>query len=138
MERSPRQTRQQHAVLDAIAHSGRCLNAAEVWELARGAVPSLNLSTVYRQLKALHEQSQVTRVELPGEAPRFEAVCATREAHQHDHHHHHFHCTACERVFPLHACPGSLDSLLPGGFTLQRHDLTLHGHCADCSGGARA
>ncbi|MFY7940859.1 MAG: Fur family transcriptional regulator [Burkholderiaceae bacterium] len=146
-----RQTRQQHAVLQAIRDSGRSLNPQEVWSLAQQMVPRINLSTVYRQLKVLLTQGLVVRVQLPGQAPRFEAAHLARPASatrrrvislhaggsdtQPAHalpHHHHFHCVACEQVIPLHACPGGMEKLVPRGYEVQRHDLTLHGRCPTC------
>lgn len=128
-----RQTRQKQAVLQAIAASGQTLSASEIQTKAAAEVPSLNLSTVYRQLKALQDDAQVVRVDLPGQAPRFEAVCRAPQARSHAHHHHHFHCTRCERVFPIHACPGGMQALAPKGFRVESHDLTLHGCCAECA-----
>ncbi|XVJ69321.1 MAG: transcriptional repressor [Rhizobacter sp.] len=142
-----RQTRQQRAVMQVIADSGRSLSPQEVLALARHVVPSINLSTVYRQLKNLHAQERLIRVQLPGQAPRFEASHLTPPASsagrrvialpagQHKGaraHHHHFHCVACEQVFPLHACPGGMEKLVPRGYEVQRHDLTLHGRCPAC------
>jgi Fur family transcriptional regulator, ferric uptake regulator len=148
-----RQTRQQLAVTQAIADSGRSLSPLEIWALAQQAVPRINLSTVYRQLKSLHDEGRVLRVQLPGQAPRFEPAPAAHGAsahspaslvdrqaggdgHGHAHHHHHFHCLACEQVFPLHACPGGIEKLAPQGYEVQRHDLTLHGRCPSCVAGA--
>ena len=128
-----RQTRQKQAVMEAIEHSGRSLNPTEIWALAKQAVPSINLSTVYRQIKALHDDRHLVRVDLPGQAPRFEAQCHAPAARGHTHHHHHFHCTGCEQVFPIHGCPGGIDGLAPKGFQVQSHDLTLHGRCATCA-----
>ena len=54
--RPSRQTRQKEAVLRSLVDSGRSLAPAEILELARAEVPTLNLSTVYRQLRALHEE----------------------------------------------------------------------------------
>ena len=134
MEPRERQTRQRDALLQALQGSARALTPAELCALAQQQVATLNLSTVYRQLNALQELGVVTRVDLPGQSARYEAACAhQRDAHgDHDHHHHHFHCTQCDRVFPIHACPGTMDELAPPGFRVQRHDLTLHGLCADC------
>jgi Fur family transcriptional regulator, ferric uptake regulator len=152
MESLTRQTRQKQAVLQALAGSGLSLAPAEILALAREQVPTLNLSTVYRQLRALHEEAQVVRVDLPGQAARFEALClgpqATSHAagarakgehgqhteQHHDHHHHHFHCTACDRVFPIHGCPQGIERLAPQGFRIQQHELTLRGLCRDCVG----
>lgn len=129
-----RQTRQKQAVLQALASSGRSLAPTEILDLARGEVPTLNLSTVYRQLRTLHDEAQVVRVDLPGQAARFEAPCAQRSAHSHEHHHHHhFHCTVCDRVFPIHGCPSGIDRLAPAGFRVEQHELTLRGRCADCA-----
>jgi len=128
-----RQTRQKQAVLRSLVESGRSLAPAEILALARNEVPSLNLSTVYRQLRALHEEAQVVKVDLPGQAARFEAQCRHAQARGHAHHHHHFHCTQCDRVFPIHGCPGGMERLAPAGFRVEQHELTLRGRCADCA-----
>lgn len=145
-----RKTRQQQAVMQAIHDSGRSLSPQEVRALAQQVVPRINLSTVYRQLKALCEQGQLLRVELPGQTPRYEPARLSPQGLQSKRrvialnaantlaHHHHFHCVACEQVFPLHACPGGMDKLVPRGYEVQRHDLTLHGRCPRCVSEAAA
>lgn len=154
-----RHTRQHQAVVDALACSGQALSPHELLERAKTAVPSLNLSTVYRQIKGLQDAGQIVRVELPGQPPRFEIATSEKapmnvayehaaHATQHathakhadaaSHHHHHFHCTDCDRVYPIHACPGPMNDLAPPGFEVQHHDLTLRGRCANCVNGASA
>ena len=148
-----RQTRQRQAVLDALADSGLALSPTEILSRSQARVPGLNLSTVYRQIKALQDQAEVVRVDLPGQPARFEASCRHgTPSHEHasssaaghdaldaqlaqhaDHHHHHFHCTVCERVYTLHGCTPAIATLTPAGFQLERHDLTLHGRCAACA-----
>ncbi len=54
----------------------------------------------------------------------------------HHDHHHHFLCVQCDRVYPIHACPGSMNDLAPPGFEVQHHDLTLRGRCAGCATGS--
>lgn len=133
-----RNTRQRQAVLDAIGQAGRALTPAEILQLAQGTVASLNLSTIYRHLHALQDEQRIAKVLLPGQAARFEPVCGAAQRDR-AHHHHHFHCSLCDRVFPLHGCPGSLQELAPEGFVVQTHEITLGGLCADCrSEGARA
>lgn len=124
-----RNTRQRNAIREAIAHSGRPLLPQEVLDAAHAAVPSLSLATVYRTLNALVAEGDLTTVSLPGESPRFEAAPQQ--------HHHHFKCGDCQRVFDVHACPGDLGHLLPSGFEVQHHDLTLYGRCAECTVPAR-
>ncbi len=140
-----RLTRQRLAVLESLAVSGRTLSPAEILELARQSAPGLNLSTVYRQIKALESDGEIVKVELPAQPSRYEARCThadpvpgktagrsgphvTGEAH----HHHHFHCTSCETVVPIHGCPGNMQELAPTGFQVETHDLVLHGRCATC------
>ncbi|MEI7464917.1 MAG: transcriptional repressor [Burkholderiales bacterium] len=154
-----RHTRQRQAVVDALIRSGQALSPQDLLEQAKAAVPTLNLSTVYRQIKGLQDAGQIVRVELPGQPPRFEMAANAKvpAAVVHEHaahakagrmplviadapsqHHHHFHCTACDRVFPIHACPGPMNDLAPPGFEVQHHDLTLRGRCASCVNAAAA
>ena len=125
-----RTTPQRIAIEAAIASAQRPLSPQEVLEDARQAVQGLGLATVYRNLKALLEDGAIEAVQLPGESPRYEAAGQS--------HHHHFQCTLCQRVFDVHACPGNLRKLTPPGFTLERHELTLYGRCADCTQGIAA
>lgn len=155
-----RHTRQRQAVVDALARSGQALSPQDLLVRAKSAVPTLNLSTVYRQIKGLQDAGQIVRVELPGQPARFEmaardepaspavhrhaahaVVQAARSVHAPDEasrHHHHFHCIECDRVYPIHACPGPMNDLAPPGFEVQHHDLTLRGRCASCVAGASA
>lgn len=120
-----RHTRQRAAIHEAIVAAARPLLPQEVLQAAQQQVPGLGIATVYRNLKALVEESELRVVHLPGENPRFEA---TGHAH-----HHHFQCRQCQRVFDVHACPGDLSRLAPQGFTVEDHDLTLYGRCRECS-----
>lgn len=124
-----RNTRQRAAIRQAIDEAGRPLLPAEVLEAAQQQVPQLSLATVYRGLKAMVEEGEITPVTLPGETTRYESA-----GH---HHHHHFQCTQCQRVFDVHACPGDLGRLAPPGFRVDSHDLTLYGRCGDCIGAAQ-
>jgi Fur family ferric uptake transcriptional regulator len=149
-----RHTRQRQSLLDALAQSGQALSPPDLLALAKPAVPSLNLSTVYRQIKGLLDAGRLVRVELPGQPARYE-MAPSGEVQAHNHasgaatphahsahavpqHHHHFHCVQCDRVYPIHACPGPMNHLAPAGFEVQHHDLTLRGLCASCVSAAAA
>ena len=121
MERSTRQRDAIKAVIDAAQ---RPLLPQEILESAQTQVAGLGMATVYRNLKSLVEANSLTVVSLPGESPRYES---TGHAH-----HHHFHCTACDKVFDVHHCPGDLLDIAPSGFTVERHELTLYGKCDAC------
>ena len=93
-------------------------------ETAQRTSPGLGIATVYRTLKTWVEEGGLTQVDLPGEAPRYEATGKQ--------HHHHFHCRSCDRVYELEGCPENLRSLTPPGFTLEAHEVVLYGRCAAC------
>lgn len=120
-----RSTKQRNAIRDVLAAADHPLLATEVLTQAQQSVPSLGIATVYRTLKALVTEENLQVVELPGENPRFEF------AHGH---HHHFCCKVCHKVFDVHGCPGDLSALVPPGFDISDHEITLYGRCADCTG----
>ncbi|MCE7869303.1 transcriptional repressor [bacterium CPR1] len=119
-----RNTRQRDAIRKALIEADRPLSPAEVLAAARELSPGLGIATVYRNLKGLEEESLIARIELPGEAPRYEVAGK--------HHHHHFHCRTCGKVFEVEGCPGDLSALSPPGFRLEGHELVLYGTCTSC------
>lgn len=119
-----RNTKQREAIKDVFCGSDRPLTIAELHERAARSVPNLGVATVYRNVKALLDSGWLEVVEMPGEAPRYEPGG--------EDHHHHFRCTNCERVYNLEGCLGQMESLLPKGFKMESHDLTLTGRCDSC------
>lgn len=119
-----RSTRQRAAIRSAIDQARRPLSPQEVLAASQVEVAGLGMATVYRNLKLLADAGEIQAVTLPGDSPRYESA--------HHEHHHHFRCDSCQRVFDVHACPGSLDGLAPPGFTVERHEITLYGRCKDC------
>lgn len=122
-----RKTRQRDAILAALERAGRPLGPNEILELAQTDVPTLGLATVYRTIKSLLDSEEISPVELPGEPARYELRCAA------DHHHHHFRCRTCEKVFDVTGCPPGLQNMIPPGFVLESHDITLFGLCQHCT-----
>ncbi len=122
-----RATRQKTAIRMVIDAARRPLTPLEVLEAARRQVPALSIATVYRNLKSLLLDGSIQMVPLPGDSPRYESNHAASM------HHHHFQCTACQRVFDVHDCPGDLKHMAPEGFTVERHELTFYGQCAECA-----
>ena len=120
----PRNTRQRTAIRDAIEQADRPLGPQELLELGRKDVPSMSLATVYRNINALLEEGEIIKVELPGQPALYESAGLQ--------HHHHFHCESCGKTFDIEGCPGNLKPLLPKGFKLTGHEITLYGTCADC------
>ncbi|MGP1272923.1 MAG: Fur family transcriptional regulator [Phycisphaerales bacterium] len=123
-----RTTAQQKAIGSAIKAAGRPLSIQEINELAAEEVSSLGLRTVYRVVNRLLDDGVIAPVSVPGQPDRYELSAVAAK------HHHHFHCEQCDRVFDVDACPGGLSRMLPPGFELSGHELSLWGRCVDCAG----
>ena len=121
-----RMTKQAEAIANAIKSAGRPLSIEEILATASGTVPTLGLRTVYRVVRRLQEMGEVASVSVPGGSDRYETASIASK------HHHHFHCNACDRFFDLEGCPGGMQQMLPEGFKLQHHEITLSGLCASC------
>ncbi|MCC7146268.1 MAG: transcriptional repressor [Phycisphaeraceae bacterium] len=121
-----RNTAQRRAVLDVINQAHGPLTVGEVLDQAGKRIPNLGIATVYRTINLLLEAQQIRAVTLPDGQTRYES--AELE------HHHHFRCTRCNQVFDMEGCmlqmpPGTV---LPGGFVVQDHELTILGTCPKC------
>ena len=119
-----RNTRQRGAIRRAFQRADRPLSTQEVLDQARDEVGGLGIATVYRNIRALVDESWLTPVELPGEVPRYEMHGKA--------HHHHFHCRQCDRVFEVPGCVSSISEIVPAGFHLEAHEVVLYGACPDC------
>lgn len=119
-----RHSRQRQAIEKALAGAGRPLTPGELLSEASGGAPGLGIATVYRAIRQGLDQGTIQAVEVTGTTTRYESA--------HHGHHHHFRCTACDRVFEVHACPGDLAHLAPPGFLVTGHEITLSGLCEAC------
>ncbi|MDR2462748.1 MAG: transcriptional repressor [Verrucomicrobiales bacterium] len=120
-----RDTKQRDAIRQVFHTHDAPLLPGEVLRLAQRAVPSLSLATVYRTLSAFARENLLRVVALPAEPPRYEKADK--------HHHHHFVCRQCQRVYEVHACAGDVQRMVPDGFQMDAHEITLYGVCADCA-----
>ena len=122
-----RNTRQNEAIRNTIIGAGRPLSIDEIHDGAKSDVASLGVRTVYRAVRRLEENGEVVRVSVPGQTDRYEAAEAASN------HHHHFHCIVCDKMFDVEGCPGRLASMVPEGFVLEHHEITLSGRCDACA-----
>jgi len=121
-----RTTAQRTAIRQAFERAARPLSPQEALAEAQRSVPGLGIATVYRNIRHLADEGFLAEVPLPGAPNRWEVAGK--------HHHHHFRCRICDRVFEVDACPPDLRRLVPRGFRLEAHDITLVGRCARCAG----
>jgi len=128
-ERASRDTSQRRAIREAVEGAGRPLSATEILSAARATVPGLGIATVYRAVRRMQDEGALRQVDLPGDAPRYEASGKD--------HHHHFHCRSCARVYEVEACPGEFAMPAPPGFAVEDHEVILYGRCPACRSAAR-
>lgn len=92
-------------------------------------VPSINRTTVYRELTHLAAIGLVRELQLGARAKHYElnGDC-----------HHHAVCTTCGRVeridLPDHLTELTESATKQSGFTINRHSLEFFGTCANCKG----
>jgi Fur family ferric uptake transcriptional regulator len=121
-----RNTKQKQVIWEIFEQFARPLSPAEVHEQAVKQLPRISIATVYRIIRGLHDERRLASVALPGAPDRYEMESKAA------HHHHHFHCDGCGRVFDVPGCGLRVDSRLPVGFSLRRHEVVLYGDCDEC------
>lgn len=121
-----RNTLQKRLIFDIFNEADRPLMAQEAHALAKKQRPRIGIATVYRAIRRMVDENLLRLVVIPGETAYYEMT--------NEEHHHYFHCCTCKKVYVVPGCPGSMQALTPDGFTLEHHDLVLHGKCKDCAG----
>lgn len=122
-------TRQRRVVLGVIEAGGEHLTAVEIFEAARGELPSISFATVYNSLKFLKEAGLVREISFGGGgASRFD-----RAEVRHDH----ALCKRCGRLVDFDL--GDTVALMRAAarrtrFKAESVHLTLVGVCPDCRG----
>ena len=123
-----RKTKQRTAIEAVLQNSDRPLSVHDLQREAGKDARGIGIATIYRTLKDMLEEGWIRKVDIPEKALHYEKA--------HLHHHHHFFCETCEQVFEIEACPPGVNTLAPDGFTVNRHEITLYGHCKGCQAGS--
>jgi Fur family ferric uptake transcriptional regulator len=119
-----RHTKQGAVIEEVLAGADRPITAEEVLARGQAREPGLGIATVHRQLKKLVTNHIASRVEIPGEAPRFEL--AQKGCHQH------FKCEECGTVLDVEE-QVSPKPMLPKGFKVRDHQTVIYGECQQCA-----
>lgn len=119
-----RKTRQRDVIREVFLSARRPLGPQEVVAAAQKALPSVGIATVYRALKQLLGEGWLVPVGIAG---------GTRYELAETGHHHHFHCLDCDKAFNVPGCAGNVQKLVPSGFVIANHELTLSGTCRWCT-----
>lgn len=124
---SNRQTKQREIIAHIIHMAEGPLTAEQIHARAVAVQSNLGIATVYRTLKMMLTAELVMAVNFPGEETHYEM--SERG------HHHHFRCLDCDQWFRLDQClfPLPDGTILPEGYVIEAHYLTLYGRCPACA-----
>ena len=117
------------SVVDALGRRGGCVDADELVGVLRRARKRVGVASVYRALSLLAELGLLQRVAVAGGSARYELVGPGGD------HHHHLVCDDCgaTTAFEDDALERAIGRLSRRtAYSVQAHDVTLHGTCPDC------
>ena len=121
-----RNTIQRALVLKAVNTLQCHATVEEIYSLVIKEYPNISKVTVYRNLNQLAENGEIRKLEVPGDADRFDHLC---------HDHYHARCLRCGRVFDVDLdYIEDLEKRIKDahGFEFSGHDLMFKGICPDC------
>lgn len=124
-----------NAVVELLERQDCALTAQEIDDRLRGQGRSVGRASVYRILELLTELRLVQRIDVGQGVARYERHVPDGE------HHHHLVCDSCGQIAPF--SDPSLEQAIERvsrslSFTVDEHDVVLHGSCSDCRDGADA
>lgn len=105
------------------------MTVEEIFIRLKNVMPSVNISTVYRTVEALHKSELIIKTALLDDNK-------SRYEYKRKGHKHHLICTNCNLMVSLGQCPMDDDYTQSickkEGFELTGHRLEIYGLCSDC------
>lgn len=114
-------------VLELLLQSTTAISHLELEQLAPQYGLEADRVTLYRTLDWLIEQGLAHKVAGTDRIWRYNAQAELYHPHAH------FACNQCRQVFCLERIQPALLFSLPEGFKLEQVEITLSGHCAQCT-----
>ena len=114
------------AILEAVRSRGTHPPADEIYRVVKEALPSVSLSTVYRNLERLADRGLIQKVEVGHGPTRY---CGNPKPHDH------LHCTACGEVVnaPTLAFDAPMAEVeAQTGWKFRTRRMLLEGLCPAC------
>ncbi len=121
-----RRTKQKEAILKVLKSKNNHPTASWVYQQVRQKMPHISLGTVYRDLKSLIKEGEISEVGLTGGKSRFDGS---------PHNHYHLRCQQCDCIMDItEPVDEGLDSKVAQktGFEVSSHRLEFYGLCPDC------
>lgn len=123
-----RNTIQRQLTLDTVKALKDHPTAEEVYENIRSKYPDISKGTVYRNLNALVDTGDISKISLPNQADRFDHIPEK---------HYHVRCVKCGRLTDIEAAyMKDIDERIAALFTdfqLEGHEIFFNGKCRDCN-----
>jgi len=119
------------AVIELLEREECARSAIEIEDALRGGDRRVGRATVYRVLDELDQLGLIARIDIGDGVARYESVFPGGAEH-----HHHLVCDDCGRLMPF--SDDELERAIRRiarreDFSINDHDVTLHGSCADCA-----
>ena len=121
-----RKTKQKVAILRVLKATDHHPTAEWVYGRVRQEISNISLGTVYRDLKSLIKEDEISEVGIGGTQGRFDGTAEN---------HYHFRCRQCNRILDIaEPVDREIDGRLAQktGFKVFGHRLEFHGLCKDC------
>ena len=121
-----KKTKQKEAILRVLKNTTSHPTAAWIYDEVRKELPHISLGTVYRNLRLLRAQGEISELEIIGDCRRFDGDTSN---------HYHGRCDRCGQVVNIDE---SMSKRLDWGisretdFTISEYRLEFHGLCRDC------
>lgn len=122
-----KKTKAREHILNIIGKSKTPISAEDIF-LQANKSSKVNLSTIYRTLSTLTEKRVLIKQVMPDQKSYYQIAS---HAHKHI-----LHCDSCGSETPIKDCPmHAIEDKIAKetGFTIQGHNLEIHGVCQHCS-----
>ena len=121
-----RKSRQKEAILRAVKSTTSHPTADWVYEKVRDEIPHISLGTIYRDLKLLKQEGEVSEVDLTDTLSRFDGNTQN---------HYHFKCERCAHISDVdEPVDDEINKRIAQkmGFKISHHRLVFYGLCKEC------
>jgi Fe2+ or Zn2+ uptake regulation protein len=121
-----RRSKQREAILRVVKSTNSHPSADWVYEKVREEIPNISLGTVYRDLKLLKQEGEISEVGLADTLSRFDGNTQN---------HYHFRCERCGHIFDVdEPVDEEINKRIAPkmGFKVSHHRLEFYGLCRGC------
>ncbi len=128
-EDNHRITKIRRVILELFSQENRPLSAVWLTSKLKEMFPSVNKTTIYRELNFLESKGFISRTLIGEKASHYE-LCDFN-------HKHHLICLDCKEIISIEQCPlpyhKAIELSTQNNFKIEYHSLEFFGHCKTCA-----